>query len=114
MSDKKNKKQSLLDYINESQVWKSIFRSGVPRTRRQRMYAVLGNVFLHLHPARLPRHAVKVGYTWCMGGLSFFLFVVLTILAKSRMVFSSERSLFWDISDISKWCLISHDVNSTS
>ena len=43
------------------------------------MYAVLGNVFLHLHPARLPKHAVKIGYTWCMGGLTFFLFVVLTI-----------------------------------
>ena len=72
MSEKENKKKSLLNYLAESRVWKSIFRSGVPRTRRQRMYAVLGNVFLHLHPARLPRHAVKVGYTWCMGGLSFF------------------------------------------
>ena len=75
----KEKKESLLDQLGESQVWKSIIRSGVPRNRRQRMYAVLGNVFLHLHPARLPRHAVKIGYTWCMGGLSFFLFVVLTI-----------------------------------
>ena len=81
MSDKKNKKQSFLDYLNNSQVWKSIFRSGVPRTRRQRMYAVLGNVFLHLHPARLPKHAVKIGYTWCMGGLSFFLFVVLNFVS---------------------------------
>ena len=78
MTEKENK-ESLLSRLGESQVWKSIIRSGVPRNRRQRMYAVLGNVFLHLHPARLPRHAVKVGYTWCMGGLSFFLFVVLTI-----------------------------------
>jgi len=63
----KNNKESILDKLGNSTVWKSIIRSGVPRTRRQRMYAVLGNVFLHLHPARLPRHAVKVGYTWCMG-----------------------------------------------
>ena len=76
---KADKKESLLKRLGESQVWKSIIRSGVPQSRRQRMYAVLGNVFLHLHPARLPRHAVKIGYTWCMGGLSFFLFVVLTI-----------------------------------
>ena len=76
--DDSNKK-SFLERMGESQVWKSIIRSGVPRSRRQRMYAVLGNVFLHLHPARLPKHAVKIGYTWCMGGLSFFLFVVLTI-----------------------------------
>ena len=74
-----NSKESLFQNFLNSRFYKSIIRSGVPRTRRQRMYAVLGNVFLHLHPARLPRHAVKVGYTWCMGGLSFFLFVVLTI-----------------------------------
>ena len=65
------KKESLLERLLNSQVYKSIIRSGVPRTRRQRMYAVLGNVFLHLHPARLPRHAVKIGYTWCMGAYLF-------------------------------------------
>ena len=78
MAEKQNKK-SILQTLGESQVWKSIIRSGVPHTRRQRMHAILGSVFLHLHPARLPKHAVKVGYTWCMGGLSFFLFVNLTI-----------------------------------
>ena len=99
MSDKK---KSILDYFNESMVWKSIFRSGVPRTRRQRMYAVLGNVFLHLHPARLPRHAVKVGYTWCMGGLSFFLFVVLTITGILLMFYyrPTVEYAFTDIIDL--------------
>ena len=75
MSDKKN----IFERFGESQVWKSIFRSGVPRTRRQRMMSVLNSVFLHLHPVRLPRHAVKLKFTWCMGGLTFFLFLVLTI-----------------------------------
>ncbi len=42
-------KQSLFDKFLNSQLYKSIIRSGVPRTRRQSMYAVLGNVFLHLH-----------------------------------------------------------------
>ena len=78
MKDKKENK-SILETLGNSQIWKSIIRSGIPHTRRQRMHAVLGSVFLHLHPARLPKHAVKVGYTWCMGGLSFFLFVNLTI-----------------------------------
>ena len=31
----KEKKESLLKRIGESQVWKSIIRSGVPRSRRQ-------------------------------------------------------------------------------
>ena len=45
MADKE-KKESLFERMGESQLWKSIIRSGVPRSRRQRMYAVLGNVFL--------------------------------------------------------------------
>ena len=36
MSEKETKK-SLLETLGESQVWKSIFRSGVPKSRRQRM-----------------------------------------------------------------------------
>jgi len=75
----KNFIESILEQIAETQLWKSIFRTGIPRDRRQRMMAVLNNVFLHLHPVRLPKHAVKVKYTWCMGGLSFFLFLILTI-----------------------------------
>jgi quinol-cytochrome oxidoreductase complex cytochrome b subunit len=27
----------------------------------------------------MPKHAVKLKYTWCMGGLSFYIFLVLTI-----------------------------------
>ena len=96
------KKESLLERLLNSQVYKSIIRSGVPRTRRQRMYAVLGNVFLHLHPARLPRHAVKIGYTWCMGGLSFFIFVVLTITGIMLMFYyrPTVEYAFTDIIDL--------------
>jgi len=43
------------------------------------MMVVLNSVFLHLHPVRLPKHAVKLKFTWCMGGLSFFIFLILTI-----------------------------------
>ena len=76
MSEKKN----LLQKFADGQIWKSIFRGGgVPRSRRQRMMVVLNSVFLHLHPVRLPKHAVKLKFTWCMGGLSFFIFLILTI-----------------------------------
>ena len=55
-----NREHAVLEKMGESQVWKSIIRSGVPRTRRQRMHAILGSVFLHLHPARLPKEAIGV------------------------------------------------------
>jgi len=69
----------LLDYISETQIWKSVFRHGMPDTPRNQALAVLSNVFLHLHPARARKGGVKLQYTWCMGGVSFFLFLELTI-----------------------------------
>lgn len=69
----------MLNRIRRSRVYTSIFRTPIPKTRRDRMLVVLNNVFLHLHPVQLPRHALKLGFTWCMGGISFWLFVVLTI-----------------------------------
>src|SRR5579872_2702972 len=65
--------------IAEGQIWKSIFRHGYPDTPRNRIMAVLSNVFLHLHPVKARHSGVKMSYTWCMGGLSFFLFLNLTV-----------------------------------
>ena len=64
------------DAVRESQVWGSIFRHGVPRDRRTRAMAILSNVFLHLHPVAVRRSGIKLSFTWCMGGLTFFLFLV--------------------------------------
>ena len=70
---------SLLDKIKndivESHVWKSIFRHGYDDTPRNRVMMVTANVFLHLHPAKVRRHAVRMRFTWCMGGLTFLMFL---------------------------------------
>ena len=66
------------NWLTETQVWASIFRHGRPTTDRNRVLVMLSNVFLHLHPVRIRKSGVKLRYTWCMGGLSFFLFLVLT------------------------------------
>jgi quinol-cytochrome oxidoreductase complex cytochrome b subunit len=65
--------------IAEGQIWKSIFRHGYPDTPRNRVMAVLSNLFLHLHPVKARHSGVKMSYTWCMGGVSFFLFLNLTV-----------------------------------
>ena len=65
--------------MRETQVWKSIFRHGYPDTQRNRALAVLSNVFLHLHPVRVRKSGIRLKYTWCMGGVTFFLFIVETI-----------------------------------
>jgi quinol-cytochrome oxidoreductase complex cytochrome b subunit len=66
------------NWLTETQVWTSIFRHDRPDTDRGRVLVMLSNVFLHLHPVRIRKSGVKLRYTWCMGGLSFFLFLVLT------------------------------------
>jgi quinol-cytochrome oxidoreductase complex cytochrome b subunit len=64
-----------LNYIRNSQIWNSIFRHGVPRDRRTRVMAVMSNVFLHLHPVAVRKSGIRLSFTWCMGGLTFFLFL---------------------------------------
>jgi quinol-cytochrome oxidoreductase complex cytochrome b subunit len=65
--------------IRRSQVWKSIFRHGPPTTARNRAMIMLANVFLHLHPVRARASGIRLSFTWCMGGLTFFLFLVETV-----------------------------------
>ena len=66
------------NWLTETQIWTSIFRHGKPTTDRNRVLVMLSNILLHLHPVRIRKSGVKLRYTWCMGGLSFFLFLVLT------------------------------------
>src|SRR6185369_2930219 len=73
--------------IRRSSAWRSLFRQPYPNDERSRAYAVMNNVFLHIHPVRVRQHAVKFAYTFCLGGLSFFLFLVLTITGVYLMFF---------------------------
>src|ERR1700747_711396 len=73
-------KESIESFKNptKSQVYTSIFRRTHDYTPRTRALGVLSNVFLHLHPAKINRDAVRYSYTWGMGGITFYLFLVLT------------------------------------
>ena len=85
----------LYDVAFKNRLWKSIFRSGYPNTPRNQMLAVATNVFLHLHPTRIHRTHVKITHTFCLGGLSFFLFLGLTITGVLLMFYyvpSIERA----------------------
>jgi len=78
VAPKESKATEVWNWITETQVWKSVFRHDRPDTDRTRVLVMLSNIFLHLHPVRIRKSGVKLRYTWCMGGLSFFLFLVLT------------------------------------
>jgi quinol---cytochrome c reductase cytochrome b subunit, bacillus type len=73
------------DKVREGQFWKSmfrpgsVFRKGYQDSPRNRAYVVMNSVLYHLHPVKVKRHGIKLTYTLCLGGLTFFLFILLTI-----------------------------------
>src|SRR5438105_9011678 len=86
---------TIYDKLFHNYIWQSIFRSGYPNTPRNQMLVVATNVFLHLHPTRIHRTHVKITHTYCLGGLSFFLFIGLTITGVLLMFYyvpSVERA----------------------
>jgi len=92
----------LIRTVKESALWRSLFRQPYPTTSRTRALAVMNNVFLHLHPVRVKKHAVRYTYTFCLGGISFFLFLALTVTGVYLMFFyvpSIERA-YQDIQGI--------------
>ncbi len=98
----KEKGKEELDGLKEpekSQLYRSIFRVKHEETPRARSLSVLSNVFLHLHPAKVNRDAVKYDYTWGMGGITFYLFLVLTFTGVLLMFYyhPSKVQAFRDI-----------------
>jgi quinol-cytochrome oxidoreductase complex cytochrome b subunit len=111
-----NGKTGLVDRIKEvnekvwtSQVAESILRPGSPFKKgysdspRNRSYVVMNNVLYHLHPVKVKRHGVKLSYTLCLGGLSFFLFILLTITGIFLMFYytPSAETAYADIEALS-------------
>src|SRR5215471_3273253 len=87
------------EFITESQIWKSIFRHPMPVDRRNRIVVMLTNFFLHLHPVSIKKQGIALSYTWCMGGVTFFLFLVETVTGVLLM-FYYRPTLEWAYNDI--------------
>ena len=88
----KDRAQKVADGVQGGQAWSifrpgSIFRKGYSDSPRNRSYVIMNSVLYHLHPVKVKRHAVKVSYTLCLGGLSFFLFILLTVTGIFLMFF---------------------------
>lgn len=105
----RDKIKEVNDKVWGSQVAESILRPGSPfkkgysDTPRNRSYVVMNNVLYHLHPVKVKRHGVKLSYTLCLGGLSFFLFILLTITGIFLMFYytPSAETAYADIEALS-------------
>ncbi|MDE3057060.1 MAG: cytochrome b N-terminal domain-containing protein [Bacteroidota bacterium] len=85
-----------------SQVWRSMFRHGLPLSNRTRAEAVFYNFFLHVHPTKVRKRSVKFTYTWGLGGLSLGLFIILVFTGGLLMLYyrPSVAQAYWDMKDL--------------
>ncbi|MBI5197456.1 MAG: cytochrome b N-terminal domain-containing protein [Nitrospirae bacterium] len=92
----------MMGWVRNTQVWKAVFRHGYEDTDRNRSLITFTNVLYHLHPVKVRKEALKLRYTWCMGGTTFFLFVMLTITGVMLMFYyvPDTRRAYQDIKDI--------------
>jgi quinol-cytochrome oxidoreductase complex cytochrome b subunit len=92
------------DYITGTQIWRSIFRHGMPSNARNRVLVVFSNVFLHLHPVKIRKSGIRLKFTWCMGGLTFFLFLVETFTGLLLMFYyrPTVAYAYMDIIDLAE------------
>ena len=95
---------SFRDWLVRTPVWRSMFRSGLwKNTPRDRYLHVLGNVWLHLHPAKVRPHAIRFTYTFGLGGATFLLFLILTVTGALLMFYyrPTVEYAYQDIKDLS-------------
>lgn len=89
----------LRDWLFNNRFIKSLYRDGYPTTDRKRVLVILNSLALHLHPVRVPKKQIRVSYTWGLGGLSIWAFVILTITGVFLMFYyiPSVRDAWWSI-----------------
>lgn len=89
----------LRELLTNNRFFKSIYRTGYPDTPRKRVMVILNSLALHLHPVRIPKRATRVSYTWGLGGLSIFMFIVLTITGVFLMFYyvPSVQQAYWSV-----------------
>ena len=68
-------------------VGRSIFRVGWPRTDKERAAAMISSFFLHVHSAKVQRHSLRASYTLGLGLISFYLFGVLIVTGIALMLY---------------------------
>jgi len=57
----------------------SVFRREGGTVEQKQAAAVFGNLFLHMHPVRVHTNSLRAGYTFGLGLISFFLFLILVV-----------------------------------
>jgi len=77
-----------LNYLVETEVWKSIYRVRTPfDTTAKRTLVMRESVWLHLLPSKMPANWLDFHYSFFLGIISFYLFFVLIVSGLLLMLY---------------------------
>ncbi|MGH8103184.1 MAG: cytochrome b N-terminal domain-containing protein [bacterium] len=83
-----NPMKTFLDWLVETEVWKSIYRVRTPfDTTAKKTLVMRESVWLHLLPSRMPENWVYFNYSYFLGVISFYLFLLLTVTGMLLMLY---------------------------
>ena len=78
----------ILNWLAQTKIWQSIFRTKLPiSTNLDKSLVIFNSLTLHIHPVKVRLRAIKFSYTFYLGMISFFLFLVLTITGILLMLY---------------------------
>jgi quinol-cytochrome oxidoreductase complex cytochrome b subunit len=96
------KMDTLVDKLEGTRAWRSVFRSGTGSSTLHRALAIQQNVFLHLFPTKVRRRMLELGATWYLGTLTLGTFLILVITGILLMLYyhPSVPQAYADVKDL--------------
>ena len=78
----------ILNWLTQTKIWQSIFRTKLPiSTNLDKSLVIFNSLTLHIHPVKVRLRAIKFSYTFYLGMISFFLFVLLIVTGILLMLY---------------------------
>ena len=65
-------------WFERTRFGRSIFRVGLPQSNLERAQAMVSSFLLHVQPAKVNRHSLRASYSFGLGLISLYLFLILT------------------------------------
>jgi quinol-cytochrome oxidoreductase complex cytochrome b subunit len=66
-------------WFERTRVGRSIFRVGLPQSNLERAQAMVSSFLLHIQPAKVNRHSLRASYSFGLGLISLYLFLILIV-----------------------------------
>ena len=78
----------ILNWVAQTKFWQSIFRTKLPiATNLDKSLVIFNSLTLHIHPVKVRLRAIEFSYTFYLGMISFFLFVLLIVTGVLLMLY---------------------------